>query len=84
MGVDMIRLLGIALFATSLVASAQMDTSLTKPVIHITQIGVMYMFAGAWVQDLHGTSHSEDHTYHVGPHVMIITPHNEDSRKLQS
>ena len=52
--------------------------SLAGRPVQIAQIGVMYMYTGAWVQDLHGTSHSEDHTYHVGPHVMIITPHNED------
>lgn len=46
--------------------------------VHTDRIGVMYMFTGAWVSDLHGDSHSADHTYHVGPHVMIITPHNED------
>lgn len=42
----------------------------------------MYMFVGAWVPDLHGTSHSADHTFHVGPHVMIVTPHNEDLEKM--
>ena len=52
--------------------------SLAGRPVQIAQIGVMYMYTGAWVQDLHGTSHSEDQTYHVGPHVMIITPHNED------
>jgi hypothetical protein len=50
--------------------------------VHIDQIGVMYMFSGAWVPDLHGTSSSADHTYHVGPHAMIITPHNEDLAKF--
>jgi len=52
--------------------------SLADRPTHIDRIGVMYMFSGAWVPDLHGMSHSADHTYHVGPHVMIITPHNED------
>jgi hypothetical protein len=52
--------------------------SLAEHPSHIDQIGVMYMYSGAWVQDQHGSSHSKDHTYHVGPHVMIITPHNED------
>ena len=52
--------------------------SLAGQPIHIDRIGVMYMYTGAWVSDLHGESHSSDHTYHVGPHVMIITPHNED------
>lgn len=50
--------------------------------VHIDQIDVMYMFSGAWVPDLHGTSHSADHTYHVGPNAMIITPHNEDLAKF--
>jgi hypothetical protein len=56
--------------------------SLAERPVHIDQIGVMYMFSGAWVPDLHGTSHSADHTYHVGPHAMIITPHNEDLAKF--
>jgi hypothetical protein len=56
--------------------------SLADRPVHIDQIGVMYMFSGAWVPDLHDTSHSADHTYHVGPHVMIITPHNEDLAKF--
>jgi hypothetical protein len=56
--------------------------SLADRPVHIDQIGVMYMFSGAWVPDLHGTSPSPDHTYHVGPHAMIITPHNEDLAKF--
>ena len=38
----------------------------------------MYMYSGAWVPDLHGTFPSPDHTYHLGPQAMIITPHNEN------
>jgi len=56
--------------------------SLADRPVHVDQIGVMYMFSGAWVPDRHGASHSPDHTYHVGPHVMIITPHNEDLAKF--
>jgi hypothetical protein len=41
--------------------------SLADRPVHIDQIGVMYMFSGAWVPDLHGTPQSADHTYHVGP-----------------
>ena len=41
--------------------------SLADRPVHIDQIGVMYMFSRAWVPDLHGTSHSTDHTYQVGP-----------------
>ena len=39
--------------------------SLADRPARIDQIGVMYMFSGAWVPDLHGTSQSADHTYHV-------------------
>src|ERR1700685_2212295 len=56
--------------------------SLADRPTHVDQIGVMYMFSGAWVPDLHGASHSPDHTYHVGPHVMVITPHNADLAKF--
>ncbi len=44
----------------------------------VTQVGVSYMYNGAWVPDLKGNApNSPDHLFHVGPHVMIITP-NED------
>jgi hypothetical protein len=56
--------------------------SLADRPVHVDQIGVMYMFSGAWVPDLHGTSPSADHSYHLGPHAMIITPHNEDLAKF--
>jgi hypothetical protein len=56
--------------------------SLAGRPVHIDRIGVMYMLGGAWVPDLHGVSHAADHTYHVGPHVMIITPHNDDLAKF--
>ena len=56
--------------------------SLAERQVHIDRIGVMYMYTGAWVSDKQGNSHATDHTYHVGPHVMIITPHNEDLEKF--
>ena len=34
--------------------------SLADRPTHADQIGVMYMFSGAWVPDLHGSSHSPD------------------------
>lgn len=43
---------------------------------HITKVGVSYMYNGAWVPDIKGTAHSSDHTFHVGPHIMIITPND--------
>lgn len=41
----------------------------------VNQVGVSYMYNGAWVPDLKGNAPaSKDHTFHVGPHVMVITP----------
>jgi hypothetical protein len=48
---------------------------------HVTLHGTL-RYSGAWVSDKQGNSHAADHTYHVGPHVMIITPHNEDLEKF--
>jgi hypothetical protein len=35
------------------------------------------MYNGAWVPDLKGNApRSPDHTFYVGPHIMIITPND--------
>jgi hypothetical protein len=39
---------------------------------HIERLGVSYMFMGQWVP---GRSGGE---FHVGPHIMVVTPHPED------
>jgi hypothetical protein len=39
---------------------------------HIERLGVSYMFMGQWVP---GASGGE---FHVGPHIMVVTPHQED------
>jgi hypothetical protein len=39
---------------------------------HIERLGVSYMFMGQWVP---GASGGE---FHVGPHIMVVTPHPED------
>ena len=39
---------------------------------HIERLGVSYMFMGQWVP---GASGGE---FHVGPHIMLVTPHPED------
>jgi hypothetical protein len=39
---------------------------------HIDRLGVAYMYMGQWVP---GASGGE---FHVGPHVMLVTPHPED------
>jgi hypothetical protein len=46
---------------------------------HIDSVGIAYMYIGAWVPDTTGKSDASDHTFHVGPHIMIVSPHkNQD------
>jgi hypothetical protein len=39
---------------------------------HIDTLGVSYMFMGQWVPGAAGGE------FHVGPHIMVITPHQEE------
>jgi len=43
-------------------------------------LGVAYMYGGAWVP--HSTTQDErpDQYFHVGPHIMIVTPNQNDLR----
>ena len=43
-------------------------------------LGVAYMYAGAWVP--HSTTEGKrpDQYFHVGPHIMIVTPNQSDLR----
>jgi hypothetical protein len=44
----------------------------------VDKVGISYMYKGAWVPDLSGNApNSLDHTFHVGPHIMIIMPSEE-------
>jgi hypothetical protein len=46
---------------------------------HTESVGIAYMYAGAWVPDTSGKAHTADHDFHVGPHIMIVSPHkNQD------
>jgi hypothetical protein len=39
----------------------------------IDKVGIAYMYVGAWVPD------PKQHDFHVGPHIMIVSPHkNQD------
>jgi hypothetical protein len=49
---------------------------------HIEKIGISYMYGGAWVPDKSGHG-SKDGEFHVGPHIMIVSPH-ENQRELES
>jgi hypothetical protein len=40
----------------------------------IDRIGISYMYFGAW-QSKDGSS---GHEFHVGPHLMIVSPHQDD------
>jgi hypothetical protein len=44
------------------------------PRIH--QIGISYMYLGAWVKSAKGASPSQE--FHVGPHLMVLSPHQDD------
>ena len=41
----------------------------------IDRIGISYMYIGAWVESAKGSSGPE---FHVGPHLMVVTPHPDD------
>jgi hypothetical protein len=52
---------------------------------HIDRIGIAYMYVGAWVPNLSGkTEASKTEDFHVGPHIMIVSPHQyqEELRPL--
>ena len=40
---------------------------------HIDKIGIAYMYVGAWVPNK--THNGEGEDFHVGPHIMIVSPH---------
>jgi hypothetical protein len=41
---------------------------------HIHSIGIAYMYVGAWVPNKSDVQ-SKEEEFHVGPHVMIVSPH---------
>ena len=43
---------------------------------HIDGIGIAYMYVGAWVKA--GKGVSGDREFHVGPHLMIVGPHQDE------
>jgi hypothetical protein len=42
---------------------------------HIDRIGIAYMYLGAWVKSAKDSSGQE---FHVGPHLMVVSPHQDD------
>ncbi len=41
----------------------------------IDRVGISYMYIGAWVKSAKGSSGLE---FHVGPHLMVVSPHQDD------
>jgi hypothetical protein len=42
---------------------------------HIDRIGISYMYLGAWKSAKDGSS---GHEFHVGPHLMVVGPHEDE------
>lgn len=43
---------------------------------HIDTVGISYMYMGAWVPNKGDKSTNKE--FHVGPHVMIVSPHQDE------
>ena len=46
----------------------------------VERVGISYMYVGAWVPHQANVDEPPDHHFHVGPHIMIVTPKQEDVR----
>jgi hypothetical protein len=51
-----------------------MQDSLAGRTPHIHRIGISYMYLGLWKF----AKNSSSHDFHVGPHLMIVGPHEEE------
>jgi len=45
---------------------------------HIDRIGIAYMYVGAWVPHQNAPSESPDKYFHVGPHIMVVSPNQDE------
>ena len=52
-----------------------MQDSLAGRTPHIDRIGISYMYLGAWKSAKDGSS---GHEFHVGPHLMVVSPNQDD------
>jgi hypothetical protein len=55
-----------------------MRQSLAGEEPHVDRLGISYMYMGAWVPDKHGNDSTQDKEFHVGPHIMIVSPHQDE------
>jgi hypothetical protein len=56
-----------------------MKDSIAGRTPQIDRIGIAYMYLGAWVKPAKGSSGQE---FHVGPHLMVVSPHQDDFQGL--
>jgi hypothetical protein len=56
-----------------------MKDSIAGRTPRIDRIGIAYMCLGAWVKSAQDSSGKE---FHVGPHLMIVTPHQDELQGL--
>jgi hypothetical protein len=45
---------------------------------HVDRVGIAYMYTGEFVPNKAGKRVTRSAEFHVGPHVMIITPHQDE------
>ncbi len=45
---------------------------------HSDRIGIAYMYMGAWLPHPAVPTEAPDTYFHVGPHVMVVSPHQEE------
>jgi hypothetical protein len=55
-----------------------MKDSMAGRTPHIDRIGIAYMYLGAWVKAAKGAGRE----FHVGPHLMIVTSHQDELQGL--
>jgi hypothetical protein len=53
------------------------EDSLADRTPQIDRIGISYMYFGAWAK-----GSSSGHEFHVGPHLMVVSPHQDDFQGL--
>ena len=51
---------------------------------HVDRVGISYMYMGAHVPRETRVAQSSDQYVHVGPHIMIVTPNQEDIRAFDT
>ena len=57
-----------------------MQDNLAGRTPQIDRFGVAYMYFGAWVKAGKGAPAGQE--FHVGPHLMLVSPHQEDFQAL--